>query len=83
MRTGTITHPNTRTRTRTQKKQYKTFEFKLDCNHFLKFMVGAHIRFYSEKVVTNEMPVEAVHSIPCHFSSLAKNLAHHVLRWPR
>ena len=26
-------------------------------------MVGAHIRLYSEKVVTNEMPVEAVHTL--------------------
>ena len=26
-------------------------------------MVGAHIRLYSEKVVTNEMPVEAVNTL--------------------
>ena len=26
-------------------------------------MVGAHIRLYSEKIVTNEMPVEAVHTL--------------------
>ena len=26
-------------------------------------MVGAHIPLYSKKVVTNEMPVEAVHTL--------------------
>ena len=63
MRSGTITYPDTRTRTRAQKKQYKTFEFKPDCTHFFKFMVQTHIPLYSEKVATNEMPVEAVHTL--------------------
>ena len=27
-------------------------------------MVGAHIPLYREKVATNKMPVEAVHTLP-------------------
>ena len=62
MRTGTITHPNTHTHTHT-KKAIQDIRIQARLLFFLKLMVGAHIRLYSEKVVTDEMPVEAVHTL--------------------